>query len=696
MTKEEKFQLTIISAYTKSPLTEEQMEFAADFRKDTISFSDPGTGKTHTLIAGLIMAQKHHGVPGDRIDCMSFTNPAVAEMSGRYQKACKALNITPTVKFNTFHSLSNRIMREAYPQMQIIPYSNLSKDLQDLRAIMEKYDAGTSDLNYVKKVLKAINNMNSSLTFHPESLLRKYDFVELGMDVDLFQELRKEWFIKGIMDRVIVQGDIPLYCLYALMKKPEIIKKWKGLYKIMVVDEFQDLSLLHLQILSYIAETLIVIGDMKQQIYMFNGACPQIVQAYMRMHPNARICNLTKSWRCSQNIAEYATKLYRPNDPSVECFTGVKEGGNVTVESRRNMNWSAIIQGIGKDIEEHKLGGARDVMFLYRNNASAIPIVEELYKNKIPYRCPKYSMVMDIPIFSDLCKLANLAWQPTDQKIAEQALRLFPEFRKLSLSDTPEPVLVMRQTGKSLLDINYGYTEASSMRILSAVHVARKKIQENRSAGVVLNNLLSVYDEDIIKGQWWRFDNPKEFYFNLVAPICNMKTYPVLYAEELDKSSRNEECIRAGMGIRCFTMHSAKGLEADDVYILDCDEGAFPNVKVMKKKIQANCLYDVACDIRSERNLLYVAVTRAKDNVVITYSGDQPASILNPMGNPYEEFDDIYAKAKNDYDDAAVFFEVFNCKQEEETPPEHSSDEEISDAIRKEMEELSGITEVLK
>ena len=79
MNKEVSMKLDILSAYMGTTLTDEQKEFASDFTKDTISFSDPGTGKTHTLIAGLIIAHTYHKVPGNLINCMSFTNAAVAE-----------------------------------------------------------------------------------------------------------------------------------------------------------------------------------------------------------------------------------------------------------------------------------------------------------------------------------------------------------------------------------------------------------------------------------------------------------------------------------------------------------------------------------------------------------------------------------------------------------------------------------------
>lgn len=662
MTNEEKIKLEILSAYIGSPLTDEQKEFASNFTRDTISFSDPGTGKTHTLIAGLLMAQTYHGVPGKLINCMSFTNAAVSEMAGRYEKLCKKCSVVPSVVFNTFHSLSNRIMKEAYPCMKIIAYNNLKQDIEDLTIYLREagIDVGEEDTKYVRKILRAINDLNSSLTFHPDNVARKYSFVELGMDIEVFQQLRKTWFLRGIVINQIVQGDIPLYCLYALMNKPEIIEKWKGKYKIMVVDEFQDLSLLHLQILSYIAETLIVIGDMKQQIYAFNGACPQIVREYLKLHPNAVTCNLTKSFRCGQEIAKFATELIKPNDSSLECFTGHSRGSSVEIMNRRDMDWKSIISNIESDQKTHGKANARDVMFLYRNNASVLPIIEELYRKGIPYRCSKYVQIMQMPMFESLSKLCNAAWQPKDFNLVNEALKLFPEFSDVSFGGDVAPVQAMRASGKDIFSINYKYREASSSEILSAMKLASDAIKANKSAGIVYMKVMEVYKKYIFKREWWKLDNTEEYYLNLVAPICNNKTYPIMFNEEIDKTQRNQNCIQAGMGIRCYTMHSAKGLEADDVYILDCDEGIFPNAKIMQNKVNSGCEYDVATDIRSERNLLYVAVTRAKDKVVITYSGAEPAKILtDPSNSEYTKYDKVYASDDRDFDDAEEFFKLF-------------------------------------
>lgn len=653
--------LDILSGYMGCVLTPEQKEFASDFTKDTISFSDPGTGKTHTLIAGLIMAQTYHKVQGKLINCMSFTNAAVNEMASRYNKYCKKCNISPTVVFNTFHSLSRQIMKDAYPRMTISGSSYTKDSLEDLKRYMEVRGINSDDNNYVRKVMRAINNLNSSLTFHPDNVERRYDFVELNMDLDVFQQLRTDWFLRGITMGNIVQGDIPLYCLFALMRNKEIISKWKGKYKIMVVDEFQDLSLLHLRILSYIAETLIVIGDMKQQIYAFNGACPQIVREYLKLHPNANVCNLTNSFRCSQAISEYATNIIKPNDRSINAFTGHNRNSEIKIIQRKEMDWKEVAASIEADVKINGRAKSRDTMFLYRNNASAIPVIEELYQRGIPFRCSKYMPVMDVPIFSSLSKLVMAAWKPESEDTVKEALKVFPEFKNTPYGAVPPPVQAMQSSYKDFFNINYRYKEQSSRDIIEAMRNVREAIKANKTAGVIFMKLMDVYDRYIYKNEWWTLDNTKEFYMGLVAPICNVKTFPQMYSEELDKINKNEQAIQARFGIRCYTMHSAKGLEADDVYILDADEGMFPNQKVLKNKVSAGCLYDAAVDVRSERNLLYVAITRAKDNVTITYSGDAPAKIIVKPDDPeLEVYNTAYAEGVNDNDDAEEFFKLFN------------------------------------
>lgn len=662
MDKELRDRLDILSAYMSNPLTEEQKEFASDFTKPVISFSDPGTGKTHTTVAGLVMAQTHHRVPGDKIFCMSFTRAATSEISARYSALCKRIGMTANVNFGTFHALSHKIMKEAYPEMTIQGYLKYKDDVPRLAKIMSDIGMPQDDFNRVKNILNAIMNLNSSFTFDGGNLDESYTFQRLNISVSDFQELRKRWFLSCLTRKTITQGDIPIFCLNALLRFEHIVKKWRGRYSIMVVDEFQDLSLLHLKILSLVAENLVVIGDIKQQIYGFNGACTKIVEQYLATYPNARIKNLTKSFRCKDEIASFAKKIIAPNNAKYGegSFEGTGEGGRVSIINTTELNWKDICSGIKADIDKNTISNARDVLFLYRNNASATPVIEGLYQEGIPFRCPKFKRVMDLPIFSDLCKMADLATDSYNEKYATDVLRMCPEYARNPIGDVLPPIRVMRETHKDIFTIPYTWSNQETYNTLMGIRRAQISIEKGCSASIVLNHCLDAYDKYIIKGKWWRFDMDKDFYMRLVAPLCANKTYERMVNDENDKLRINQEDIDGGYGVRCYTMHGAKGLEADDVYILDAEDGMFPNHKEMERMVEAGCSYQAACTLRDERNLLFVACTRAKETVTVSYATSVTPLLATPNDTPYTFLDEVYVRHNERGDDTKTFYELYN------------------------------------
>lgn len=651
------FELKTIEYKIGKPLTDEQRELALDFTTDTIAFANPGTGKTHTLTAGIILAQIFHKIPADEIFCMSYTKAATDEIKARYRKLAKKMNASDKCNFGTFHKLSRKILTSAYPDIQVVGDYDYDDAIDDMtKYLHEVVPEYSFDKKKVWRIIKAIDTLNSCFVFDRENLLTKHTFKSLGLSVDAFQRLRTLWFERGTISGEITQGDIPLYCLYALIKKPDIIKEWAGKYKIMIVDEFQDLSLLHLEILSRVADTLVVVGDMKQQIYVYNGSCPEIVDAYYKSRPNARRCNLTQSFRCTQAIADLASNVIKPNLSEDAGFKG--RVGTETVLSeqcidyidRRNIDWEDVF----KDVTNETLN---DIMILYRNNASTIPIIDELYDKKIPYRCTKFVKVTDIPVLSTLCDLVNAAWVPTDVTYARKALEHFPEFRYQKYN-IGEYIKCMKNGRTSIYGLYNQLEQDSSRTILDAIKQAGERIKAQKSAGNVIASLRTVYDKYMKANEY--YPNEDTYYYNMAAGICNRMTYPEMVQREIDKENRSKECLNADFGIRCYTMHSSKGLEAKHIYLLDVDEGLFPNTSVLTKKHEAGCDYDASLDVRSERNLLYVAITRAKDTVTISYSNGSLATLLsNPEGNTYRMYDKIYESEHKLYDDIETFKGLF-------------------------------------
>lgn len=655
MTAEEQADIAIIEHYIGKPYTNEQKEFIRDFRRDIISFSNPGTGKTHTLVGGIIMATQCHGVDPNRIFCMSFTNAAVEEIKGRYKYLTEKTRTRRGCTIATFHSLAAQIMRDAYPTMRPKDSSNTEDTILEMCEYMEtlEFFDYNADKMLAKRILKVIETLNSSFIYEREHVEKTYDFKKLDIPYDEFEILRRKWFQRGIVQDTISPGDIPQYCLFALLSDEQIARKWLGKYDIMIVDEFQDLSLIHLQILSRVAKTLIVVGDMKQQIYAFNGSSPDIVDAYMRERPNAVVCNLTKSFRCSQKISDFATDIIKPNDSSIEAFKGWDIPSSIQFIKKENLDWSALLKDVGQT-------NTYDYLILYRNNASVIPIIEELYSRGIPYRVGKGRSVsaVDIPVINSMCTLVNAAWHPYDYEAVRKALRLFPEFRHLGYN---QPVIsAMQSSGKSFFDVKFKYQNQSSLEIIQAMLLASNRIKDGKSAGVILNGMREIYRKYIYPKEWFMLAYEEEYYLNMAAHVCNGRTYPDMIAREEKKKIRANECSLAGYGVRCYTIHSAKGLEADKVFILDCEEGLFPNAKTMKDKVDRKCFYEVATDIRAERNLLYVALTRAKTDIVVSYVNTPSLLLTDPGNDLYTSYDRIYKEQHKIYDDTNAFFKMYN------------------------------------
>ena len=668
-------ELGLIEAKMLHPLSEEQREFAHDFTRDIITFANPGTGKTHTLTAGILLAQQYYKIDPRKIFCMSFTRAATYEIMGRYKVLAKKLRASTDAEFGTFHSLANKILASAYQHMEVVESYDTNTAIEDMSKYIQKLmPEYPFDKKKVYQIMKVIDELNAAFIFDDDNISRKYSFRRLNMPVADFNKLRRQWFNRGIISNQISQGDIPIYCLYALLQKPEVASIWNGKYDIMIVDEFQDLSLLDLEILNRVATRLIVVGDMKQQIYAFSGACPEIVDAYKKARPDAVTCNLTQSFRCPQEVADLANKIIKPNLNAEADFKGRdylnQESDCISIKDRTEINWSEVF----KDTNSTNLN---DILILYRNNASTIPILDELFERKIPFRCPKFVRVTEIPVLKTICTLVTSAWKSTDPDLAQAAIEILPEFR-FQKYNARKIANVMRNSTKNIWELDSLMEQQSSKDIFNFMHTANQKILDGKSAGTVIASMLPIYDKYF--AQYEFFPNEQRYYLNMAAGICNRMTYPEVVAREQAKYNWHLNGISSNMGVRCYTMHSSKGLEGNIVYLLDVNEGLFPNATQLEKKTQVGCLYDAALDIRSERNLLYVAVTRAKKQLVISYSDNKLANLIStPDMNMYQKYDEVYRTEYRLHDDIGAFSNLMISKGSSSDVPESTLQKALAD-----------------
>ncbi len=640
--------------------TAEQTKFIQSLDKPGICFASPGTGKTASAVAGLLLTELYKGIPGDNIYALSFTNMATLELSVRHEEACKLLGVSQRVHFKTLHAMCSKILRDHYQSIGMWKYETIKEwDMESMAKTI--YDSARSmnidlDAHKARTVVRAVRALNSSLTFARENVTTKASFIDTGLSYDDFQYLRKLMYEYDKQVGTVESNNIMIYTLELLLEHPEISEEFKKDCKVLLVDEAQDLSLLQLRILSLLTDNLILIGDIKQQIYAFNGACQEIVTQYKRYFPQAWTLEFTKSFRCKNEIVNYATKLILPNKVGGENFIGTGDGGIVTIE--KGIDYKTICEKINDDFLSNRRNFTKGILFLFRNNLSSIPIAEEFYKLGTPFRINHYKPVSQITVMRELCAIADLAENPRGTEYLYALKYLIPELRVYNNIQESPIFKIMKSKRCDLFDVDYKYRDTyCAENVMHMLMEVNEMLLHGDSAAAVFNKIYPLLYEYWFKTRERFMEYDANYYLNLAAYVVRGKSYRQFRQDELKKSEMIKDCNERRIGVRCFTFHSAKGLEDDIVYMVDCDQGIIPNKSKMKSMTDRHCFMDAAREVRNERSLVYVAATRAKTELHIHYN-EELSSIMTSV-NEYSNLDFIYENYKQSYSDVEVFQDFY-------------------------------------
>lgn len=661
MTELEKF-MTILEVQLGIHYTDEQKLLASDFTKSRISFSSPGTGKTRTAIGGLLIAELFHKVPGNKIYALSFTRAATGEIKNRHLEACEKLRIKQTINFSTLHSICTSIIKDNYYRLGMEKISISSN--MDIGAtadmIMSSGKEWGQDIApwQARMIVRACRELNSALIFDPTHVMGKKCFMECRISYELFTRFRRLLYQYNKLTETIQVGDILLYTLEILTRFPEVGRQFKEKCRILLIDEFQDLSLLQLRIISLIADTVIAIGDIKQQIYAFNGACQEIVEQFFKYYPDAVNVNLTQSFRCKNEIADFATQLILANHVGGNDFKGTGDGG--IVEFKTQTDFDVIAQNTADELAQNHNNFLKSKLFLFRNNFSAIPLVESFFRFGVPMRVNKYPEANRLPVVSDLCQAIMLAQNPYESNFASILNVFIPEFQAYKRNEINPLMKLCKKLGQSIFEINYSFKDPiTGNNVMTALMNVREMLNTGATVRDMFCELWPIYKEYYLEEHAYQFEMEPEYYTRLVSPLIANKTFNQFLSDEIKKRDIIEDCNNRDYGVRCFTFHSAKGLEADEVYIVDANADIIPSKVQIQKLEKARCTIDIAREVRNERSLVYVACTRAKEKLVIYHQPGNLSSLFTPTNN-YEAYDQAYASYKEEFNDVEVFQNFFS------------------------------------
>jgi DNA helicase-2/ATP-dependent DNA helicase PcrA len=589
-----------------------------------------GSGKTRVLtyrIAHLIAK----GVDPFNILSLTFTNKAAREMRNRIEKVVggEARNIW----MGTFHSVFARILRAeagkiGYPSHFTIYDTDDSKTL--IRNIVKEMDL--DDKLYkpgmvLGRISAAKNKLISWQQYRNDATIQADDEAALRPKIGkIYETYQNRCFKAGAMD-----FDDLLFNTNVLFRDHvDALNKYQNIFKYVMVDEYQDTNYSQYLITRKLAakdRNICVVGDDAQSIYAFRGADIQNILNFERDYPELEVFKLEQNYRSTKNIVHAANSVIKNNKAQLrkDVYTDNEEGNLIEVIKANSDNEEGKL--VANAIFEEKMNNHlsyEDFAILYRTNAQSRAMEEALRRMNIKYRIVGGLSFYQRKEIKDLIAYLRLTVNHND----EQALRRIINYPKRGIGDsTIEKIIVSADetnhtiwevvsNAKSFLNgrvatpIEDFATKIKSFAILAETNDAFEAAKHIAKQSGIIEDL---YADKSIEGVA-RYENIQELLNGIKEFVDDPEKEDKSLAAFLqdialltDADTKKEE---NGEFVTLMTIHSAKGLEFRNVFIVGMEENLFPSQMMLTSR----------ADLEEERRLFYVAITRAEKKLTLSYA----------------------------------------------------------------------------
>lgn len=583
-----------------------------------------GSGKTTLLLASLAYNQLCNLINPRKTVVISFNKAAVDEIKARYDSLAKKLNLSTDITFKTFHALYYMILKYYYSK------ANLELNVLDEKAseslfsdAFYKYSSDKSDElkeNMISLWGYCINNLirkKSEIIHNPK-------YIVSGVDIDTFIAVVNEYSRLKKERNVLDFDDLQVKVLDLLTNHEEPRERIKKAFEYWYIDEYQDISKIQMNILMLSLKDhnkLVTIGDEDQSIYEFRGSKVDYIVDFPLYFNNSSRYIMDVNYRCPENILSRARNLIRNNNKRInKAMKSFKDGGEVVFNQYSDDIQMAI--SIADDVYSKFINGENlsEIAILYRLNRQPIFVVDQLFQKGIPFSISKNSTFLSNHIIvKDIINIINMALNDTDAELFKRHfLKTVSYVNKMFITVAYKRML---ETGKSFLDcmedVNVTVT-VSKGNLKSIKSMIDKKATLAELIDVILPLYSNYMNYLVNKGKISK--NDANNVIDYLQRFYGGMTYKdFLFNLERQKSVINLYSNRKNT-VSLKTMHSVKGLEYDTVYLLGCDDEAIPNSKIVEKLEETFGVAEANDYVEQERRLFYVACTRAKEKLIITYT----------------------------------------------------------------------------
>ena len=595
-------------------LNESQAEATTLTQGNVCVIASAGSGKTSCFSSRIAVMVRRDKIAPENILAVTFTKKATEEISNRVSKligkdATKRLNI------GTFHKVAYGILRKfdpAFANPNTAP--KLAPSWWGFRTVCDIVKKPDRNNDIGLGLPLRPSELATFISYQKANLITKDDRVLINEDTpyaneefrDVLQTAYRVYESQKAQSKMIDFDDM-IFNLYLLLKHDEEARaEIQKQYKYVMIDEFQDTSTSVIEIVKMINDhDVFVVGDFRQSIYKFINARVENIIEFKNMFNDVRLIELDVNYRSTQNIVGFSNEVVSRS--SVESYSQFKPSRSIAeqgepVEFRMHQTDSEQYRSIAFDIKERMANGDKlsEIAVLLRTNAQMATPEEIFAEMDIPYDVSKSHSFFDRKEVLDIISYARLAWDTTDdvsfERIYNSPNRYISKKLLSMIKDRADEGESLYSVAKKHFSDNRGINS-----LVDTIETAKKQIQAGVSSGKVVRNLVRMtryekYIEDTSSSPMVSREK-----IEAVDKICAMsaKTPTVrAFLVSIEKIKEKQKESKGKDAVQLVTMHSAKGLEWDVVFVPDMIKDIMP--------------HEMNQDIEEERRLFYVAGSRPR------------------------------------------------------------------------------------
>lgn len=616
--------------YSKE-LNPEQAKVVLKGEGPCLVLSGPGSGKTRTLVYRAVYLLEK-GIPPQNILLLTFTKKAAKEMLDRMEHI---LGVYPKALWGgTFHHIGNLILRWYADKLGYNRNFNIldEEDSRDLISMITQEMGIGGDTakkfprsNIIKKIFSlAVNSKKSVSVAVRENfsyLIRKEGTINI---IPILEEIKQKYDKRKKQQNLMDYDDLLIKWLEVLLKFPEIQKRLSQRFRYVLVDEYQDINVIQDEIISKMAEAhknIMAVGDDAQSIFAFRAADVRNLLNFAKRYPNAKIFRIETNYRSTPEILNLANNIIGHNQFQLK---------KVLKSTRKNGNLPALValatssqqaEFVAQRVAELRKQGASlsDITVLFRARYQSAEIEIELIKKNIPYivrggvRFFEQAHMKDIlSFFRVLVNFRDeVAWQRLLRK--QEGIGLVYSKRIFKNICGYNNVKSFFQE-KNVKDLASGLSSYAArgfknlFLVFSKIYRISLKDKDYMPEIIVcvLDNWYKNYLQSFYEDAQDRIEDIDQL-ANLSLKYSSIRE--MLSDFSLGEEFKGENFFNLNQALTLSTIHQAKGLEWKVVFIISLKDGEFPHAKSLQDSIF----------LEEERRLFYVAATRAKEELYLTY-----------------------------------------------------------------------------